>query len=151
MHRTHCVLTAPLYLFIESKFGILFVIQPLVKWYVLSRQGQADQEKVKEYWVFLGGAGRGNTSLSNESCYLISWKRGHKGKGHFSGITEKKEALLTNTVCVEWMILVFMITFEARTTASWLAGPWQHFSKHVFELCKSAPIKPYCFSCLVSF
>lgn len=45
----HCVLTAPLYLFIESKFGILFVIQPLVKWYVLSRQGQADQEKVKEY------------------------------------------------------------------------------------------------------
>ena len=88
-------------LYIRSKFSPLFVI----RFHIQCAQQKCGIEKRSKSTF-----GEINPSFSNESCYLISWKK----RRHF---TEKKEALLTNMVPVGWMILFFMIISRSQNNS----------------------------------
>lgn len=143
MHRRRCLLTGlsvfvSCRLFIQSKWSFIcnsHTVCSAEMWPRLPRRGQR----------VLLGCWRRNKSLRSQWFLLFDQLE------EAPPLHRKKEALLTNMVQVEWMILFLWSSVEARTTASWWAGPRQLFGKHVWELCKSAPIKRCCFflSCLV--
>lgn len=90
----------PQWLFIQSKLGCLFVIQPPVKSIVLSRHAAKLSGKRGQG---VQSTFRGSGGEINPSPMLLVIHSERRGASRDD--------------------IVFMISFEARTSASWLVGP----------------------------